>query len=103
MRELTEETGLAVGEIGDMVYSETIPLPYDEAIYPEAYQEFFVLEVEDEFDPDTSGWTESEQVDVTAWRWWSADELDATVEPYEPSALPNLLRRLLGESDDKGA
>jgi len=94
IRELTEETGLVVKEAGEMVYSETIPLPYDEAIYPTAYQEFFLLRVDSEFEPDTSGWTESERIDVTDWQWWSAEELEVTREPFEPAILPQLMRRL---------
>ena len=94
LRELTEETGLIADDVGEMVYSETIPLPYDEAIYPAAYQEFFVLRVDSEFEPDTSGWTESERIDVTDWRWWSAEELEAATEPFEPAILPQLMRRL---------
>jgi len=94
LRELTEETGLVADDVGEMVYSETIPLPYDEAIYPTAYQEFFLLRVDLEFELDTSGWTESERIDVTDWRWWSAEELEATAEPFEPAILPQLMRRL---------
>jgi 8-oxo-dGTP pyrophosphatase MutT (NUDIX family) len=94
VRELAEETGLRVDGVGEMVYSETIPLPYDEAIYPEAYQEFFVHRVSAEFEPDTSGWTDSERIDVTGWQWWSAAELEVTTEPFEPAGLPALLRRL---------
>jgi 8-oxo-dGTP pyrophosphatase MutT (NUDIX family) len=94
LRELTEETGLVADDVGEMVYSETIPLPYDEAIYPTAYQEFFLLRVDLEFELDTSGWTESERIDVTDWRWWSAEELEAATEPFEPAILPQLMRRL---------
>jgi len=94
LRELTEETGLIADDVGEMVYSETIPLPYDEAIYPTAYQEFFLLRVDLEFELDTSGWTESERIDVTDWRWWSAEELEAATEPFEPAILPQLMRRL---------
>jgi 8-oxo-dGTP pyrophosphatase MutT (NUDIX family) len=102
VRELFEETGLVVETVGELVYSETIPLPYDEAIYPQAYQEFFVFRVDSEFEPDQSGWTESERIDVTHWRWWSAEELEATQEPFEPDSLPQLLRRLVALHQDEG-
>ena len=102
VRELFEETGLVVETLGELVYSETIPLPYDEAIYPQAYQEFFVFRVDSEFEPDQSGWTESERIDVTHWRWWSAEELEATQDPFEPESLPQLLRRLVALHQDEG-
>lgn len=97
VRELWEETGLTVNDVGEQIYSEDIPLPYDEAIYPGAHQEFFSLRVDEEFEPGREGWTDSEHVDVTDWRWWSAEELEATDEPFEPAILPELLHRLNAE------
>jgi 8-oxo-dGTP pyrophosphatase MutT (NUDIX family) len=99
VRELLEETGLVVSDVGESVYQEDIPLPYDEAIYPSAHQEFFFHLVGHEFEPDRSGWTESELIDVTAWRWWSAEELESTDEPFEPAVLPQLLRRLISSKE----
>jgi 8-oxo-dGTP pyrophosphatase MutT (NUDIX family) len=99
VRELREETGLVISQVGDSVYQEDIPLPYDEAIYPSAHQEFFVHHVDEEFEPDRSGWTESELIDVTGWRWWSAEELESTDEPFEPEVLPQLLRRLIATKE----
>lgn len=94
IRELAEETGLMVTELEGPVWSETIPLPYDEAIYPSAYQEFFLVRCGAEFEPDSTGWTDSEQTDVTGWRWFSAADLESTTEPFEPADLPRLLREL---------
>ena len=95
IRELAEETGLRVSSVGTRVWHETIPLPYDEAIYPGAYQEFFLVWCEEEFEPDTSGWTDSEHTDVTDWRWFSVADLRQTDEPFEPSSLPDLVEKLL--------
>ena len=99
VRELFEETGLVISDVGEPVYREDIPLPYDEAIYPRAHQEFFFHTVEEEFEPDRSGWTASELIDVTAWRWWSANELESTNEPFEPAVLPQLLRSLISTKE----
>ena len=101
VRELREETGFVVSSVGESVYQEDIPLPYDEAIYPSAHQEFFACHVDEEFEPDRSGWTESELIDVTGWRWWSAEELESTNEPFEPALLPQLLRRLIATKEKR--
>lgn len=93
LRELTEETGLAVDQLGPRIHSEDIPLPYDEAIYPGAHQEFFVVYTPREFEPDSTGWTSTEHVDVTGWRWWTRAQLVATTEPFEPRVLPDLIAR----------
>ncbi len=99
IRELREETGLVVDDVGAKVWSEEIDLPYDEAIYPGAYQEYFLVTVNQSFEPDQTGWTDSERVDVTASRWWSVEELESTEEPFEPRALPSLVRTLLGQEE----
>ena len=93
-REILEETGLEVADVGARIYQENIPLPYDDAIFPGAHQEFFAVPVSAEFEPDRSGWTESEHVDVTKWAWWSLEELRATSEPYEPRQLPDIMNTL---------
>ena len=93
LRELAEETGLVLPELGPRVFVEDVPLPYDEAIYPGAHQEYFLARVDQEIEPDRSGWTDTEQVDVSDWRWWSIEQLEATREPFEPRQLPQILRQ----------
>lgn len=93
-REVLEETGLVVADVGSKIYEERIPLPYDDAIFPGAHQQFFALAVDTEFEISTAGWTESEHIDVTAWRWWSLEELTHTSDPFEPRHLPGILERL---------
>lgn len=94
LRELAEETGLRVTTLGPHVFTETIPLPYDEAIYPGAKQEYFLLDVDHEFEPSSEDWTATEHVDVTGWRWWTMAELSGTREPFEPRELISILGRL---------
>lgn len=93
-REILEETGLQVDDVGPRIYQENIPLPYDDAIFPGAHQEFFAVSVTAEFEPDRSGWTESEHIDVTKWAWWTVEELRETQEPYEPRQLPDIMKSL---------
>jgi len=93
-RELAEETGLQVSTLGPHVFTEIIPLPYDEAIYPGAKQEYYLVDVDAEFEPSSDGWTDSEHVDVTGWRWWTMAELSGTREAFEPRELISILGRL---------
>jgi len=93
VRELAEETGLQLSAVGPRVFSEDVPLPYDEAIYPGAHQEYFLAYVDQEFEPDKSGWTDTEHVDVTDWRWWTIEELQSTTEPYEPRQLTEIMQQ----------
>ena len=52
------------------------------------------MSVAAEFEPDRSGWTESEHIDVTKWAWWTLEELRQTQEPYEPRQLPDIMKSL---------
>lgn len=92
-REVAEETGHQLSSLGPRIFVENTPLPYDEAIYPGAHQEYFLARVDAEFEPDRSGWTSSEHVDVTDWRWWTVEALETTREPYEPRELVGLMRQ----------
>lgn len=92
IREVREETGLVLQTLGPRVWVEDVSLPYDEAIYPGAHQEYFLSHTDREWEPDTSGWSDSERVDVTDWRWWTREQLLATREAFEPRQLTELMR-----------
>lgn len=103
VREVKEETGLVLDSVGPQVWVEDVALPYDEAIYPGAHQEYFVAPAPHEFEPDSSGWSDSERVDVTGWRWWTRDQLLTTREPFEPRQLPELMRQWAHETPEMTA
>ena len=96
VRELREETGLVVeaAELGELV--ESLPGYWD---WPDGQRfhsyvdHFFQLTVND-FELDTSGWTESEHHDVIDMRWWSIAELRDENPVVGPPALIDLLERL---------
>ncbi len=89
LRELYEETGLAVDDLGEPVWSHDFDVTWDAADHSSGHAEFYRLVV-DRFEPSTAHWTEDEKVDVLAHRWWSPEELMTTDEPYEPAELPAL-------------
>ena len=93
-RELMEETGLRVdpAELGAPVHHETTEFSYDTRQYRQT-QDFFVLRV-DEWQVDTAGFDADEQRTITAHRWWSAAEIDASTEQIFPTGLADLLRRV---------
>ena len=92
VRELFEETGLVVDAVGDPVWSLDFDVAWDEADHDRGHAEYYVLRCE-RFAPASTNWTAEEHVDVTAHRWFTADELEASGEPFEPAELPALLRR----------
>ncbi|MFS0730548.1 NUDIX domain-containing protein [Curtobacterium sp. 1P10AnD] len=92
VRELREETGIVIADPGESVWSHDFDVTWDQADHDRGHAEFYVVHT-DGFELDDSGWTDDERVDITASRWWTADELAATAEPFEPAELPELVRR----------
>lgn len=97
-RELFEETGLVVDNLGKPVWS------LDFIVDPElvaqglghdsGHAEYYVTHTTT-FVPSNLNWTQDEHRDVLEHRWWSLDELAATTEPYEPAELVELVRNEL--------
>jgi 8-oxo-dGTP pyrophosphatase MutT (NUDIX family) len=96
-RELAEETGLrrSPAELGPPVWREVTEFPFDGVLYRQE-QDFFLVRVPS-WDVVTDGFDEIERNSIDGHRWWTVDELEATAEAFYPTALPELLRRLLAE------
>lgn len=92
-RELLEETGrdFEVPEV--VVWTYDFEVHFDQADHSRGHAEYFVVRTE-RFEPTNEFWTAEEHIDVTAWGWFSADELEQGSDPYEPAYLPQLLRDL---------
>ena len=93
LRELYEETGRLFDHAGDPVWTYSFKVTFDEADHNRGYAEYFLVRSE-RFEPVSTFWTAEEHVDVTNWGWFSADELVALGEPYEPEPLPKVMRQL---------
>lgn len=94
LRELYEETGLALDDLGAPVWAHDFSVEWDAADHDTGHAEFYAVTV-DNFEPSSANWTEEEHIDVVQHRWWSLSELISTTEPYEPKELVNLMRRQL--------
>ncbi len=91
-RELFEETGLRVdaGELGDPIRHERTEFSYNHRDYVQT-QDFFLFRVTD-WQVDTAGMDEEEQLTIIEHRWWSAAEIEASDELIYPEDLAALLR-----------
>ncbi len=93
LRELYEETGRKFEDAGEPVWTYSFEVTFDQADHNRGYAEYFLVRT-DRFDPVSTFWTEEGHVDVTEWGWFSADDLEARGEPFEPAALPEVMRRI---------
>ncbi len=91
VRELEEETGLVIPNLGEPVWSHDFDVTWDAADHDTGHAEFYTATV-DAFEPSKDQWTDEERVDVLESRWWTIAELAATDDQYEPVELVELVR-----------
>jgi membrane protein len=95
VRELREETGLAVPELGECVARRNIVLKFDgsEALCQE---HFFLVRLSTTRPRiDTSAQDDDERAPPEDAHWWTLGELLTTNEPFMPPRLPDLIANLL--------
>ncbi|WP_255465426.1 NUDIX hydrolase [Frigoribacterium sp. NBH87] len=86
VRELHEETGQVVAEVGPVVRVDDFDVPWDAADHTHGHAEFFVVRLP-HFEVVDDDWTDDERVDILESRWFSLDELESTTDPVEPVDL----------------
>ena len=97
VRELREETGhvVAAEDLGELIDAIAGYWDWPDGENFHSYVDhFFALHVDDDFEIDTAGWTESERHDVLELRWWTLEELRNEQPFVGPPELLDLLERL---------
>lgn len=94
-RELYEETGLAVDDIGPELFERRMLFEFEGKHFDQT-EHFFCVRTR-RFDVTNGGWTDLEQRSVLEHRWWTAAELAATSERVYPEGLAERLAQILGE------
>ena len=92
-RELREETGVRVSEVGPAIFRQTVQLEFEGVRYQQD-EDYFLVRI-DEPDIDETGWTDNERRVVVEYQWWSAAELRSTGERVYPQGLVSLLAQHL--------
>ena len=93
-RELREEVGLEVEDVGPCIWTRTHIIPFFDGRWDGQVERFFLVEV-DPFEPVPLLSTDQLNAEfVTGLRWWSADELAASGEIHAPRRLPELVADL---------
>lgn len=94
LRELKEETGLVASrtELGAPVAVCRGEWEFrGSPLFSEDW--YFALHTT-AFEPDVTNWTDLERELHNDWKWWTADDLEATSEIVFPAGLANLARTL---------
>ena len=90
-RELFEETGLDISDLGQPVWAQDFVPDYVGGDHDTGHAEYYVLRTT-AFEPSRENWTAEEQFDVLETRWWTLDELAITTEQFRPPELIDLIR-----------
>jgi len=93
IRELFEETGLTVREeeLGEPVAKTSGEWIWGNEIDSHTYIDTFFELFTDEFEIDTSNWTDDEKRDVLDIRWWTKDEIISSQESFGPHDLVEII------------
>jgi 8-oxo-dGTP pyrophosphatase MutT (NUDIX family) len=94
-RELYEETGAALGDLGPVVWARRADFFFDGRAFHQR-EVFYVVRTEN-FPVRATGLTEEEDRFITSWRWWPLADLAATKEVLYPVDLARLVGRWLAE------
>ena len=92
LRELWEESGInaTAGELIGPVWQRTTEFSFDGMRYLQE-EDYYILRV-GEVPVTLAHLDPIERATITAYRWWSREELAASTEAYFPAELPELLR-----------
>lgn len=88
-REVREETGLVVTDLGPVVLARRIEFEF-EGVTLDQDEVFFAVKVNG-FEVDNREWTDVERRSVFEHRWWTRAEITATREMVYPEGLDQLL------------
>ena len=91
-RELREETGLDVQSVGPVAFHRDADYQFQGVRYLQR-EDYFLVRC-DRFEVSDAGWTPGERQVVEEHRWWSLDDLRATVETVYPVGLVAFLEDL---------
>jgi 8-oxo-dGTP pyrophosphatase MutT (NUDIX family) len=94
IRELYEETGLLVGELGEPIHALDGHSIFNDGHHQTTYTEFFVHRTTN-FEPVNDNWMENEHVDIAEVRWWYLHELMASGKPFSPEPLAQIVEKAI--------
>ena len=94
-RELLEEAGLDGFELGPLVWTRTHHVPLGGGRWDGQTERYYLVRTPP-FEPAPRlSWDELRAEGMTAVRWWTLAELEATDAIFAPCRLPLLVRELL--------
>lgn len=95
-RELREETGIEVADVGPPVHARTVRLTWAGRSFDQ-FEQYYVVRVGPVVDLSADGWTDEERRVIVEHRWWTVDELRHTDALVRPDGLVEVLEAALAD------
>jgi 8-oxo-dGTP pyrophosphatase MutT (NUDIX family) len=99
-REVLEETGQALGDLGEVVLEDSSQFAFGGVDYDQ--RSVFYLVRTAAFEVDRSRWSPIEVASIVGARWWPVSELAGSQEPVYPLGLSALLEAALSDRSPDG-
>jgi 8-oxo-dGTP pyrophosphatase MutT (NUDIX family) len=96
IREIAEEVGLRLTEVGPPVATRTSRFTFGGNAYVQR-ESFFVVRVPERVDVDPTEWTDLEKKSTLGWAWWTVGGLATTTETVYPRGLLGLVSGWLAD------
>ena len=94
-RELTEECGLVIAEIGPLIWvrEHVFAIPHSGELTRQR-ERFYLVRV-DQHEVDVSGWDDFERIFMGEHHWWTVSEIQASDDEFAPHRLGDFLADLV--------
>jgi 8-oxo-dGTP pyrophosphatase MutT (NUDIX family) len=89
-RELQEEVGVELGEVGPCVGTRTTRFRFGGLDYVQE-ESFYVVRLAGRVEVVTDAWTDVERRSNLGWRWWTLDELGRSEDTVYPPGLADVV------------
>lgn len=90
IREIAEEVGLQLTEVGPVVGTRTSRFQFAGRHYVQQ-ESFFVVRLPERVDVDAAAWTDLERRSTLDWGWWTVEQVQATTDTVYPRRLADLV------------
>ena len=91
VRELAEETGVRIDHPGPQIARKEVMLQLPDGEHVTADERYFLVEI-GAHPLSREGWTAEERGFMAEHRWWTAEALAVTAEPFWPKDLVELVQ-----------
>jgi 8-oxo-dGTP pyrophosphatase MutT (NUDIX family) len=94
IRELFEETGLQVDDVGEPVHTISGQAVFSDGHVQTTYAEFFLVRTQ-AFEISRENWLDYEHDDIRDVRWWTLEQLRQTDDDIGPVNLADIIHNAL--------